>query len=87
MFAQSSEIIFYGDTLCRIAGGGGVNIFIKFTGDTLVQHNNTTCPEIYGNSFVIELEGGIDATFHKGNILIVVRNPGPNWQEVTRETS
>ena len=82
---QSAQVLFYGEKLCRIAGGGGIAVLIEFGGETLVQHNNALCPEIYGNSRPIELKDGSDHTFHKGDRLILALNPGPNWNEVSRE--
>ncbi len=85
-FTQSSEVLYYGDTLCRIEQFGLAYLLIEFGEETLVQHNNLLCPNNRGaNSQLIELEGGSDFTFKKGDRLILDRNIGLKWQEVARE--
>ena len=86
IFSQSNQVLFYGSTLCRIGVGGSTSMFIQFATDTLVQNINVACGNSYGGN-LIALSGGSDATFHKGDRLILERISGPNWTEVTRETS
>ena len=86
LFGSSNQLLFYGPKLCGIAGPGGLTLYIQFAGDTLVQNNNLSCPNLFG-SHPIQLNGGSDVTFHKGDVLILSVNPGPNWVEVTRIVS
>ena len=82
----ASGALFYGNTLCKILADGSDSLLLEFAGDTIVQNNNSSCPNIYGSSFIF-LNGDTDATFHKGDKLILARNPGPNWEEVARQIS
>jgi len=85
-FTQASEVLYYGDTLCRIEQFGPSYLLIEFGGETLVQHNNLSCVNDRGaNSRLIELEGGTDFTFNQGDRLILDRNIGLKWHEVARD--
>ena len=85
-FTQAFEVLYYGDTLCRIEQFGPAYLLIEFGAETLVQHNNVSCTNDRGaNSRLIELDGGADFIFKKGDRLILDRNIGLKWHEVARE--
>jgi len=82
-FNDKTSLVFYGDTLCSISSGTFLVILLEFTEETLVQHQEAGCDTVFGGP-LISLEGAVDATFQPGERLVLERNLGGNWIEVTR---
>jgi len=83
---RGDAILFYGDTLCRITWETTFNLWIEFATTTTVEHMNVACPNVFGSSAPIVLDGAVDHTFEKGDRLVLSRYIGPQWDEVFRET-
>ncbi len=82
----TSDILYFGDTLCKIdSGSGGTDLYIQFGKTTIIKHE-TDCETALSGS-LITLDSATDETFNKGDILVLEQDftNGFFWVEIFQE--